>query len=60
MAMRLLAWKYQNEGMPLPDKQTLQRQAGQIVENAHRIAGERGRNVLSILKELIASYTGKR
>jgi len=52
IASRLLQWRYQNLGRPLPSPLDLKKQAAQIVEDAHRIAKERGRNVVSIIKDL--------
>lgn len=54
LAMRLLVWQYQRQGLPLPTAPELKTQAGRIVEDAHRIARERGGNVVSILKEMAA------
>ena len=54
LALRLLAWRYEKAGQPLPDTGVLQSQARQLVEDAHRIARERGGNVLAILKEMAA------
>ncbi len=42
--------------MAVPPESELEKQAGRIVDDAHRIARERGSNVLSILKELAGSY----
>ena len=53
MAMRFLAWRYQKLKMPVPDEAELQLQAVQIVAEAHRIARERGRNVVAIIKDLV-------
>ena len=53
-AVRLLAWQYRSSGLPLPDRGSLERQAGQLVDDAHRIARERGGNGLAILKEMAA------
>jgi len=53
LAVRLLIWQYQRMNMPVPSMEELQRQADRLVEDAHRIARERGRNVISILKEMI-------
>ena len=53
LAMRILEWQYQSMKHPLPSKQELQRQAGQIVDEAHRVARQRGRDVISIIKERI-------
>ena len=52
-AMRLLAWQYERNGNPLPERALLERHARQLVDAAHRIARERGGNVLSILKEMV-------
>jgi hypothetical protein len=53
MAMRFLAWRYQRLKMPVPNDAELKTQAAQIVEEAHRIARERGRNVIAIIKDLV-------
>jgi hypothetical protein len=53
MAMRFLAWRYQKLQMPVPDEAELKLQAVQIVAEAHRIARERGRNVVAIIKDLV-------
>lgn len=52
-AIRLLAWQYERNGQPLPEKTLLEGHARQLVDDAHRIARERGGNVLSILKEMV-------
>jgi hypothetical protein len=52
-AIRLLAWQYEKKGQPLPETVVLERHARQLVDDAHRIARERGGNVLSILKEMV-------
>ena len=54
LAIRFLSWQYQKWGKPLPDEAELKRQASKIVADAHRIARERGQNVVGIIKELIA------
>ena len=56
MTIQFLTWKYQKSNMALPPESELQKQASQIVDDAHRIAKERGSNVLSILKELTGNY----
>lgn len=58
-AKRLLAWQIERSGRPLPEPELLERQARQLVNDAHRIARERGGNVLSILKEMAASMRRK-
>jgi len=54
MAMRLLAWQYEKNGALFPETDLLQAQAMHLVDDAHRIARERGGNVLSILKQMVA------
>ena len=54
VALRLLAWQYQRQNMSLPGFADLEKQAAHLVDDAHRIARERGRNVISIIKELVA------
>ena len=53
MAMRFLAWRYQKMKRPIPDDGELKLQAAEIVAEAHRIARERGRNVIAIIKDLV-------
>ena len=54
LAVRFLSWQYEKLKKPIPTEAELARQAAQIVAEAHRIGRERGRNVLSIIKDLIA------
>ena len=54
LAVRFLSWQYEKLKKPIPDEAELAIQAGKIVQEAHRIARERGRNVVSIIKDLIA------
>ena len=53
LAIRFLNWQYQKLGKPAPPADELRRQATTIVDEAHRIARERGQNVFSIMKALI-------
>jgi hypothetical protein len=59
LAIRLLAWQYERNGQPLPDRALLEGHARQLVEDAHRIARERGGNVLAILKQMAAEVRRK-
>jgi len=59
IALRILQWRYQNLGIPLPSPPDLKNQAAQIVEDAHRIARERGRNVIAIIKDLVNDLKDK-
>lgn len=52
LALRYLLWQYQKKQIPAPSYEDLERQASQIVDDAHRIARERGSNLISIIKEL--------
>ena len=54
LAIRLLTWQYQRINMPVPAMKELEIRAARLVDDAHKIARERGRNVAAILKELIA------
>ena len=54
VALRLLAWQYQRQNLSLPPVAELENQAGRLVDDAHQIARERGQNVITIIKELVA------
>lgn len=53
LAIRFLTWQYQKMDKPIPDEAELKAQAAKIVADAHRIARERGRNVIAIIKDLV-------
>ena len=53
LAMRFLTWRYQKLNKSVPDEAELKMQASNIVAEAHRIARERGRNVVAIIKDLV-------
>ena len=59
LAMRFITWQYEKMNAPVPAPAELRQRAGQIVDDAHRIARERGRNVLSIMKELVEDLRSK-
>ena len=54
LAMRLLAWHYEKNALVMPPPSELRQQADRLVNDAHHIARERGRNVMSIIKDLVA------
>ena len=54
LAIRLLSWQYKRVNLSLPAIEELERQADRLIDDAHRIARESGRNVMSIIKEMIA------
>jgi len=53
LAIRLLTWRYQKMNITVPPMTELEHQASKLVEDAHKIARERGRNVISIMKDLV-------
>jgi len=53
LAQRLLASQYARRRIPLPPPEALRRQAEEVVDEAGRIARQRGQNVLTIVKDLI-------
>ncbi len=59
LAIKFLMWQYQKANIPIPEHSDLEQQAGKIVDDAHRIARERGSNVLSIIKELASDLKKK-
>jgi hypothetical protein len=59
LALRLLKWHYQRSNAPEPPERELEIRSAQIVAEAHRIARERGKNVISILRELIGNLKQK-
>jgi hypothetical protein len=60
LAARFMRWQYQKQGLPAPDGQELLQQAARIVDDAHRIARQRGGNLLDIMKELAADFLKKK
>lgn len=56
MAIQFLTWKYQKMNLEVPKDSELQKHASKIIDDAHRIARERGSNVISIIKELVRNY----
>jgi hypothetical protein len=54
LAIRFLTWQYQKLDKPIPDEAELEAQAAKIVQDAHQIARERGRNVIAIIKDLVS------
>ena len=59
MTAGLLRRQYQKQGLPIPVESELDRQAAAIVDQAHRIARQRGRNLVAILKDLVADIRRK-
>ncbi len=59
LAIRLLIWQYERMKLPVPVLSELERKAGKFVDDAHHIAQERGRNVISIIKDLVSDMKKK-
>jgi len=59
LALRLLTWRYQRMNITLPNQTELEIRASKLVEDAHLIARERGRNVMTIIKELVQDLKKK-
>lgn len=53
LAIRLLKWQYQRMNRELPGDAVVRLHASKIVDDAHRIGKEKGRNVIAIIKELV-------
>jgi hypothetical protein len=60
LAARFLRWQYEKQKLPAPPESDIQQQAGRIVDDAHRIAKERGGNLLDIMKELVLDFLKKK
>ena len=60
LAARFLRWQYEKQKLPAPPESDIQQQAGRIVADAHRIARERGGNLLDIMKELVQDFLKKK
>ena len=60
LAARLLAWQCEKQNRPVPPGPELRRKAAQLVDDAHRIAHKRGKNVLSIIKEMASDLMKKK
>ena len=59
LAVRLLTWRYQRMNISVQPMIELEHQASKLVDEAHKIARERGRNVISIMKDLVEDLKKK-
>jgi len=59
LAARYLRWQYEKQGLAPPAEGEIQGQASRIVTEAHRIARERGGNLLDIMKGLVGDFLKK-
>jgi hypothetical protein len=53
LAVRFLRWQYEKHQRTLPAESEIRQQAVRIVDDAHRIARDRGGNLLDIMKGLV-------
>ena len=60
LAARFLRWQCEKQKLPAPSETDIRQQAGRIVDDAHRIAKERGGNLLDIMKELVQDFLKKK
>jgi len=59
LAVRLLTWRYQKMNITVPAEAELKHHAAKLVDDAHKIARERGSNVISIMKDLVEDLKRK-
>jgi hypothetical protein len=59
LAARFLRWQYAKQKLPVPAESDVKRLAARVVDDAHRIARERGGNLLDIMKELVQDLLKK-
>jgi len=59
-AKKLLVWKYEQSGSALPNEDSISAHAIKIVDDAHIIAKNSGRNVLEILKDAVKNIKNKK
>ena len=60
LAVRFLRWQYEKQKLPSPPEGEIGCLAAHIVDEAHRIARERGGNLLDIMKELVQEFFRKK
>lgn len=60
LAAKFLRWQYEKQKLSLPAEADLMTQTVRIVDEAHRIARERGGNLFEIMKELVREFLKKK
>jgi hypothetical protein len=60
LAARWLRRQHEQAGGPVPPDAVLRREAARIVDDAHRIARERGGNLLEIMRGMVADWLKKK
>lgn len=56
LAIGLLMKHYEKRNIPPPESGELKLQAGRLIDEAHRIARARGKNVMAIMKDMISDF----
>ena len=59
VATRLIQWYQQKQAIPPLSPDELARKAAVLVDEAHRVARHRGKNVLSIMKDMVSDVMKK-
>jgi len=54
MAARLIQWHLSQKALPPLAPEELAQKSSDLVDEAHRVARHRGKNVLSIMKDMVA------
>ena len=59
MAARLIQWHQQQQADEPLSPEVLAQKASVLVDEAHRVARHRGKNLLTIMKEMVADVLKK-
>jgi len=59
MAARLIQWHLQQQSHPPLSPDELSAKAMLLVDEAHRVARQRGKNLLTIMREMVADIMKK-
>jgi hypothetical protein len=59
MAARLIQWHLQQQSSPPLSPEELAHKAAALVDEAHRVARHRGKNVFAIMKDMVADIMKK-
>ena len=59
MASKLIQWYLQQQSAPPLTPEELARKSSTLVDEAHRVARRRGKNVLAIMKDMVADVMKK-
>ena len=59
MAARLIQWHQQQQAGTILSPEELTQKASLLVDEAHRVARHRGKNLLTIMKEMVGDVLKK-